>query len=301
MKPHFHKVPLASENSFSIRHDIKANFGTLWHFHPELELHYIIRGNGTQYIVDSISSFSDGDLILLGENLPHTWRCSEKFFQGNASVVVEAFVLQFLPTCFGKDFLHLPETHCVTSLYERAKKGMIIHGGTKEKIIIILNKILTASGFERIIYFLEILKEICSSTEYDTISPGYANSHLVDSSEMHQLEKIYTYVLANYREEISLESISEIANLSVSSFCRYFKTMTNKTFFEFLIEIRISNVCSALLEDKLPIEVICYECGFNNISNFYRHFKKITGMTPFTYKRQYLSEPKPLLKKEPYK
>ena len=289
MKPHFHKVPIASENSFSIRHDTKPNFGTLWHFHPELELHYIVKGHGTQYIGDTISSFSDGDLILLGENLPHTWRCTDEYFQGNPEVEVEAYVLQFLPTCFGKDFLGIPETHSISTLFETAKKGMIIYGETKAKLSEILHEIVKSNQLERVINLLKILQILGSSSEYQTISPGYANSHLNNISEMKRLEKIYTYVLAHYREEISLETISSIANLSVSSFCRYFKTMTKKTFFEFLIEIRISNVCRALVEDKLPIEVICYECGFNNISNFYRHFKKITGMTPYTYKKQYLS------------
>ncbi|WP_339880171.1 AraC family transcriptional regulator [uncultured Algoriphagus sp.] len=289
MKPHFHKVPIASENSFSIRHDTKPNFGTLWHFHPELELHYIVKGHGTQYIGDTVSSFSDGDLILLGENLPHTWRCTDEYFQGKPEVEVEAYVLQFLPTCFGKDFLGIPETHSISTLFETAKKGMIIYGETKAKLSEILHEIVKSNQLERVINLLKILQILGSSSEYQTISPGYANSHLNNISEMKRLEKIYTYVLAHYREEISLETISSIANLSVSSFCRYFKTMTKKTFFEFLIEIRISNVCRALVEDKLPIEVICYECGFNNISNFYRHFKKITGMTPYTYKKQYLS------------
>ena len=268
MKPHFHKVPSTSESSFSVRHDKKPNFGTLWHFHPELELHYIIKGEGTQYIGDTVSSFSGGDLILLGENLPHTWRCSEQYFRGDPNEEVEAFVLQFLPTCFGKDFLDLPETQAISALYETAKKGMIIHGKTKEKLAETLYEIVNASSLERIIHLLKILQILGATSEFETISPGYANSHLANVSEMHRLEKIYTYVLAHYREEISLELISSIANLSVSSFSRYFKKMTNKTFFEFLIEIRISNVCRALVDDKLPIEVICYDCGFNNISNF---------------------------------
>ncbi|WP_339707470.1 AraC family transcriptional regulator [Algoriphagus aquimarinus] len=289
MKPHFHKVPSSSESSYSFRYDKKPNFGTLWHFHPELELHYIIKGEGTQYIGDTVSSFSDGDLILLGENLPHTWRCTNRYFQGNPAVEVEAFVLQFLPTCFGRNFLDLPEALSISSLFETAKKGMIIQGQTKIRIIEALRELKTSSNLKRIILLLEILEMLSTSTDYTSISPGYANSHLVNISEMHRLEKIYSFVLAHYREEISLEKISSIANLSLSSFSRYFKKMTNKTFFEFLIEIRISNVCRALLEDKLPIEVICFECGFNNVSNFYRHFKNVTGMTPFAYKKQYLS------------
>lgn len=122
MKPHFHKIPNSSQRSFSIRYDRKPNFGTLWHFHPELELHYILNGQGTQFIGDTVRGFSDGDLILLGENLPHTWRCSEEYFQGNPNIEVEAYVLQFLPTCFGKDFIELPEAQTITSLFDKAKK-----------------------------------------------------------------------------------------------------------------------------------------------------------------------------------
>ncbi|GGW28158.1 AraC family transcriptional regulator [Arenibacter certesii] len=291
MKPHFYNIPSTSESSFSVRHDRKPNFGTLWHFHPELELHYIIKGQGTQYIGDTVSSFTDGDLIFLGENLPHTWRCTDAYFQGQDNIEVEAVVIQFLPTCFGEIFFKLPETKSISTLFEKAKKGMILHGDTRERIIEILLKITKVTQLERVINFLEVLKILVATTEYGTISPGYANSHLVTISEMQRLEKIYTYVLAHYKEEISLEKIASLAHLSVSSFCRYFKAKTNKTFFEFLIEIRISNACRTLLEDKLPIEVICYECGFNNVSNFYKHFKKVTGMTPFAYKKKYYSTP----------
>ncbi|GAB2999233.1 AraC family transcriptional regulator [Cyclobacterium sediminis] len=289
MKPHFHKIPNSSQRSFSIRYDKSPNFGTLWHFHPELELHHIINGQGTQFIGDTIRSFSDGDLILLGENLPHTWRCSEEYFQGNPKIKVEAYVLQFLPTCFGKDFIELPETQTINSLFEKAKKGMFIYGETKNKVTDILKDTFISNELDRLINLLRILKILAFTSEYETISPGYANSQLANDTEMQRLEKIYTYIMSHFREDISLEKVASIANMSVSTFSRYFKKMTNKTFLEFLIEIRISNVCSELIEDRLPIEIICYDCGFNNISNFYRHFNKITGMTPFAYKRKYLN------------
>ncbi len=288
MKPHFHKVPSSGASSFSLRHDTRSNFGTLWHFHPELELHFILKGHGIQYIGDTVSGFSDGDLIFLGQNLPHTWRCSEEYFGGHPSLKVEAFVLQFLPSCLGKEFLTLPETQSIPALFEVAKRGLKITGKTKELIAGMLYKMEDASQLERIIYLLQILNTLADSQEMETISPGYTYSHLLNTAEMQRLEKIYTYVLANFREDISLERISSISNLTVSSFCRYFKTMTNKTFFEFLIEVRISNVCKGLIEDKLPIEMIGYECGFHNISNFYRHFKKVTGLTPNQYKKRYI-------------
>lgn len=287
MKPHFHNIQSTAESSFSVRHDRKQNFGTLWHFHPELELHFIVKGRGIQYIGDNVSSFTDGDLVFLGENLPHTWRCADEYFRGDLNMEVEAVVLQFLPSCLGRDFFKLPETKSISVLFEKAKKGMILHGETKERIIKILPNIIRSTRLEKIVHFLEILQILATTYEYKTISPGYASRHLINVSEMQRLDKIYTYVLANYKEDINLEKIAGLAHLSISSFCRYFKTKTNKTFFQFLIEIRVSNACRALLEDKLPVKLICYDCGFNNVSNFYRQFKKITGMTPLEYKKQY--------------
>src|SRR6478752_8575385 len=107
MKPHFHKVPQQLESSFSIRRD--SSFGSLWHYHPELELHYVIKGEGVRFIGDNISNFSPGEILFMGQNLPHTWRCKEEYFQEASNLQVEAIVLQFLPTCLGKDFLSLPE------------------------------------------------------------------------------------------------------------------------------------------------------------------------------------------------
>lgn len=286
MKAHYHKVPITSEHSFSVRHDFKPNFGTLWHYHPELELHYIVQGKGTQYIGDNVSSFCDGDMILLGENLPHTWRCKEEYFVEDVDMNVEAYVLHFHRTCFGKDFLSLPETFLIPKLFEKAKKGMRIVGESKSQLAQLLEISVNANNLDRIIHLLTMIRILSETEEFETIAPAYAYSHLSNLSEMIRLEKIYTYVMANYKEEITLPYISALANMSETSFCRYFKTMTKKTFSEFLIEIRISNACRELMENKMPTEVICYDCGFNNVSNFYRHFKKVTGMTPFEYKKK---------------
>lgn len=285
MKPHFHKVPIGLAHSFGIRYDRKPNFGTLWHYHPELELHFIIKGQGIQYIGDTVSGFNDGDLILLGENLPHTWRCSEEYFQDNPNCQAEAIVLHFSPHCLGKNFLDLPEAQLIPLLFEKAKKGLKIKGKAKEKTQQLLHSLLQASQLDRLILLLQILNILAETQEIETISPGYSFSHLNNVAEMERLEKIYSYVMGHYRENISLEQMASLSNLSITSFCRYFKKMTNKSFFEFLIEVRISNVCKSLMKEKLPLEILSSECGFQNASNFYRHFKKVTGMTPFAYKK----------------
>lgn len=294
MKAHFHKVPIEPSKSFNIRFDQMSNFGTLWHYHPELELHYIIKGEGTQYIGDSLSYFLDGEMIFLGENLPHSWRCKEDYLEENSPMKINAYVLQFHPMCLGSEFLNLPEAQSIPSLFEKAKQGLIITGETKLKLADLLQQLEQATSLNRIILLLEIIKILSETNEYKTISPSYAFNHLTNLSEMHRLEKIYSFVLENFGSEINLSEIASLANLSTSSFCRYFKTMTNKTFFEFLIEIRISNACRGLIQNKLTTEAICYESGFNSLSNFYRHFKKVKDMTPFEYKKHYCTQNTPI-------
>ncbi|KAA8486297.1 AraC-like DNA-binding protein [Arcticibacter tournemirensis] len=290
MKPLFHKVPVKLQNSFSIRHDVASNFGTVWHYHPELEIQYVIKGEGVRFIGDNISNFSSGELILLGENLPHTWRCNETYFQPNSQLEVEAIVIHFLPDCLGKDLLNLPEAYLIPKLFEKAKQGMVIQGKTREKLSKLLFSAINATNLDRIIVLLSILKTLAETNEYSTITTSQHTFTQSSESDNIRLNKVYNYTLSHYKKEISLEEISSLSNLSVTSFCRYFKLMTKKTYYDFLIEIRISHACRALIEDKLPTEVICFECGFNNVSNFYRHFKKVTGITPLDYKRTYLNK-----------
>lgn len=290
MKPHFHKIPSTLQSSFSIRHDIKPDFGNIWHYHPELELHYIIKGEGVRFIGDKISNFTADEMILLGENLPHTWRCKDEYFQNNPDLHVEAMVIQFLPDCLGKYLLSLPEAYLIPKLFEKAKSGMVINGKTKEKLAELMRSSIEATNLDRIIILLTILKTLAETDEYSTIITGKNGFYQSNESETLRINKICTYTLSNYKSDITLEEIASLSNLSVTSFCRYFKLMTKKTYYDFLIEIRVSHACRFLIENKLPTEMICFDCGFNNVSNFYRHFKKVTGMTPLDYKRKYLNQ-----------
>jgi AraC-like DNA-binding protein/quercetin dioxygenase-like cupin family protein len=287
MKPHFHRVPVRSENSFSIRHEQAPGFGTVWHYHPELELHYLIKGRGVRLVGDNISNFSDGELVLLGENLPHVWRMEEGSNEG-----VEVIVIHFLPDCLGSGLLQLPEAYLVPRLFERAKKGLVIEGRAKEKVVQLMYQAVNAQNLDRLIILLSIIKILAETPEKKSITSGHA---LYKSSDVEtlRLNNIYEFTLANYRNDISLQQVAGIANLGITSFCRYFKLMTRKTYNDFLVEIRISHACRLLIEDRLATEVICFECGFNNVSNFYRHFRKVTDMTPLEYKKKYLYKPEP--------
>lgn len=288
MRPSFHKVPSQIRSSFSVRHDIEPNFGSIWHYHPELELHHVIQGEGVRFIGDNISNFQPGEIILLGANLPHMWRCNQEYFENDAHRHVEAMVIQFLPDSLGRDFLQLPETHLLPKLFEKAQKGMRFRGRTKEALSKLIHEATQASDLDRIILLISILKLMSQTDEFDEIASAHA-FYKSNETDTLRINKVCTYTLSNYKKDINLEEISSIANLSVTSFCRYFKMKTNKTFYDFLIEIRVSHACRLLVEDRLSTEVICFDCGFNNVSNFYRHFKKITGLTPLEYKKKYLT------------
>jgi len=289
MKAHFHKIPNTLQNSFSITHDIKPDFGDLWHYHPELELHYVIKGEGLRFVGDNISNFVPDEMVLLGENLPHTWRCKDDYLQNNPDLNTEAMVIHFLPDCLGKHMLTLPEAYLIPKLFEKAKSGMIIHGETKGKLVELMRLALNATNIDRIIVLLNILKTLAETDEYDQIINSSNTFYQSNESEILRINKICNYTLTHFKNDITLQEVASLSNLSVTSFCRYFKLVTKKTYYDFLIEIRVSHACRFLIENKLPTEVICFECGFNNVSNFYRHFKNVTGLTPLDYKRKYLS------------
>lgn len=288
MKPRLKKINAKLESSFNINHDILPNFGNVWHYHPELELHYNIKGEGLRFIGDNIDNFKSGEIILLGENLPHAWRCRDEYYQHNTQLNIEAIVIQFLPDYLGKDWTGIPEAYLVPKLYEKAKSGMMFYGETKEKIAHLMQSATAAHDLDRVIILLSILKIISETKDYKLITNENNAFNSPNEADTIRLNKVYTYSFANYKKAISLKEIAAISNLSVTSFCRYFKMMTRKSYYDFLIEIRISHACRMLIEDKLPTEVICFECGFNNVSNFYRHFKKHKGLTPLEYKRTHL-------------
>jgi len=286
MKPHFYKVNALPGESYTALHLKSRNFGSIWHYHPELELHYTVKGHGMRFIGDNVSSFRPGEVILLGENLPHSWQCQKEYYDEDPQASVEAVVVQFLPDCMGKELFALPEAYLLPRLFEKAKMGMVIHGSAGEALRELMPAAVHATDLERLVVLLKILSVLSTTDEYDHITSPYA-FYRTDEIETLQLSEIYNYTLAHFKEDISLEDVAALRNLTVTSFCRYFKMMTNKSYYDLLIEIRISHACRLLVEDRYPTDSLCYECGFRNVSNFYRHFKRITGMTPLEYKRTF--------------
>ena len=288
MNPKLLKVNKQPNQSFSIRQDEVPYFYNSWHCHPEMELVHIQKGSGIQFIGDNISRFKKDDLILVGANIPHLWRCDDAYFQQKLTLKAIATVAHFSENFWGNEFIELPENKKIKELIITAKRGIIIRGKAKLIVADLMQQLLHAEGTDRIILLLQILKNIseCSKTNTLLVSKGFEPS--LEIKETERINNIYTHSIANFKEKISLNNIAKIANISPNSFCRYFKLHTRKTYNHFLQELRVGHACKLLIQNKLNITQVCYESGFNNVTNFYKSFKKITGKSPLEYQKQYL-------------
>jgi AraC-like DNA-binding protein len=286
MKPQLLKISKSPVQSFSVRHDVKLNMDNKFHYHPEVELIHFIKGKGTQLIGDSILPFQSGDLILVGSNLPHYWRFennAEATGKGNAEVKVAHFSESFL----GSIFLNLPENRGIKDLLEKAKRGIKIEGKNKSKITKLLSSMLDAQGTDRIILLILALVQIAKNDQLVLLSsPGYIQ--LKEELHDERIQSIYDYTFANYKNKIHLEDIADVARISPNSFCRYFKTLTKKTYSQFLNEVKIGQACKLLIDNKINIKQVCFESGFNNFASFHKCFKDITGKSPMIYQKEFL-------------
>ena len=288
MKPQLLKVPKGLKQSFSIRRDVVLYFYDRWHYHPELELVHIEQGSGTQFVGDNIQHFQSGDLILIGPNLPHYWRCDEKYFQGDASLYAQATVLHFSENLFGESFLNLPENMAIYELLEKAKRGMKLFGEENKLVKAFLQNLLDQKESNPLIALLQILQTLSQSQDIKPLSNTDYQQEF-DQHDTDRINHIYQYSLANFQQKISIEDIAEVANISPHSFCRYFKSRSRKTYSQFLLELRIGHACKLLLEGKLSVAQICFESGFNNFANFNKYFKILTKKSPLQYQKEYRS------------
>ena len=285
MKPRHEKLTLEPKFSFVLQKDVYPYYPTPWHYHPEFELVLVVKSTGRRTVGDHEENFSDGDLVFLGPNMPHAFQNDPIYYQGNFSLTAEAIVIQFREDFLGKDFFNLPEMIPVTQLFDRAKFGIKILGNTRDQVAEMMHAMLKSSGTGRIIQLLAILETLSISEELQLLAnPGFVQQYAVSGND--RITKVHKYIMTNFRRNISLQDVAEVANMSVTSFCRFFKACTRKSFSLFLNEIRIGYACKLLLEEGHNISQVCYECGFNNMSNFNRQFKKITGKSPLQYRSQ---------------
>jgi len=286
MRPQLLKVSKGPDRSFSVRRDLVPHVNNRWHYHAEVELIHFKKGEGTQFIGDSIKRFKAGDVVMVGSNLPHYWRFDDVYFEENTKVMADIRVSHFNENFWGENFLHLPENNNIRAVLEKAKRGLQITGKTKLRVGELLEQLQSADGPQRIILLIEALSAIASCKGLVMLSSIGFKPDLVEV-ESDRINAIYEYSIKNFKRKIQLEEIAEVANISPNSFCRCFKSRTRKTYSQFLIELRVGHACKLLIENNQCIKRLCYESGFNNFTSFHKYFKLITGKSPLTYQREF--------------
>lgn len=220
------------------------------------------------------SRYNDGILLLLGPHLPHTNFGNRS--QGNVEIVAQ-FDLGFI----GSKFLLLPEMQDVKSLLQHAGQGLIFSKDVQDDIGKKLMTMFSLDPFQRMVQLLDILNSLSDIAKYEVLNSGVSPMRKIDYE---RINIVYAFVNGHFHEQIDLSMISDQVNLSIPAFCRFFKKATCKTFNQFLTEYRVTLACQALEDESKSVIEISMDCGFGDISNFNRQFKKVTGTTPSQYR-----------------
>lgn len=280
-KPTFEKVSPSFGSSILVKQhtDKRENNIAFWHFHPELELVYVNKGQGKRHIGNHLSYFNNSQLILLGSNLPHNGFTDR--FTANGTETIVQFKSDFL----GEDFFNVPEMNAINSLFDKAKKGILFKPEAKKIIGPKIEELPHVEGLYRVLKLLEILNDMAITDDYTLLNAdGFAFETKPQDST--KIDIIFKHVNNNFKNHISLEEIADKVSMTVPAFCRYFKKATGKTFTELVNEYRVVHATKLLLESQLSIADVCFECGFNNFSHFNKQFNEITGKSASNYRKE---------------
>jgi AraC-like DNA-binding protein/quercetin dioxygenase-like cupin family protein len=287
MKPLLKIIDTQQNNAFQIMKVCEPYFFPSWHFHPEYEIMLVVEGTGMRFVGDSMERFEAGDLVFYGANIPHLYRSDAAYYEKKSRLESKATVVYFKENFLGEAFWDLPDILPFKKLLSLAKRGIKFKGSARNELKKQIQKLDERNdGIEKIIKLLTILKIMAGTKEYELLSSG-AFTRYIGEDDCERINRVYQFIMDNYTSSPSLRQVSEIAHMSTTAFCRYFKSRTNKTYTQFLNEIKIGNACKLLADDDQSISQVCFEIGFNNFTHFNSQFKKITGLTPREYQHKH--------------
>jgi AraC-like DNA-binding protein len=277
-KPTFKKLTPSFGSSILVKQHVDTvdKNAAYWHFHPELELIYINKGQGKTHIGNHLSYFNNSQLILIGSNLPHNGFTDRLTANGTETTV------QFKSNFLGDDFLNVPEMGAIVSLFDRAKQGIRFKVETKKIIGPKIDKLLEHNGLKRVLKFLDILNYLAITDDYSLLNAdGFA--FVSEPQDSAKIDIIFKYINRNFQNHITLDEIADKVSMTVPAFCRYFKKATGKTFTELVNEYRVVHATKLLNESQMSV---CFECGFNNFSHFNKQFNELTGKSASNYRKE---------------
>lgn len=282
-KIHHEQVAPSLGSSFTIRKFDRQHSKnrSQWHAHPEFEIVYISNGDGNRHISNSLTSYKGGDLIIVGPNLPH-FGFSESLEEQHTEVVI-----QLTEDFLGSHFLKNPEFEDIAGLMERTRNGLSFRGGFKHEIGNEMMAMVDMKPLPRLLKLFEILDRMAHSTSFRMLHAEHMDFN-VDSVDGDRLQQISNFIKDRYQESLVVADVASDIGMTVPAFCRYFKKVTKKTFNQFLNEYRIGHARRMIRNSSYTLAAISLDCGFSNISNFNKQFKRITGETPSEFRKRHI-------------
>lgn len=257
----------------------QSRFDAHWHYHPELELTFISKGQGIRFSGDHVASYENGDLVLVGEYLPHNW-VSTNSDTAKKSI---AYVFQFEKKLFDP----FPECSIFSNLFEEASYGLHFTKSSDD-IIRAIENMDQLEPLRQLITFMQVLHALCKNKNYKRLSSISYNRHIASKSQ-NKISKVTKYILDRMEEPLSLTEVASYSGMTDSSFCRWFKQSVGNSFVTYLNLARIEKACQHLIQTDWSISEIAFHSGFETIGHFNRVFKKIKKVSPSSYRKSFLS------------
>lgn len=274
----YEKIIPNQTSSLKVLHIQQKKFDAPLHFHEEIEITWIIKGQGNRFVGDSIESFEENDLLILGNSLPHCW-----INHKNQIEDCKAIVLQFRQDFMGTEIWQKPEFQSLSLFFTNIRKGLQFLGNTKKLRDLIL-EVKNNEGLKRLFSLFILLQEMQNwETKKTLASEGFTQYH-PQKTQLKRIEETFSYLHKHFKEEIKLEDLADKLHMSKSAFCHFFKNNTGKTFSTMLNEMRLAYACRLLIESDKNIAQIAYESGYQNLSYFNKVFRTKYKMSPRAYK-----------------
>ncbi len=283
MKPVLEYLPRSSGESFVTRVFDYSYFPTPWHFHPEYELVLVTQSTGKRFIGDHVGEFAVGDLALIGPYLPHMYKNPPAYTTANSGLRARSIVVHFKEESFGSGALDLPELQRIAGLLERSFKGLAVTGTTNAIVSRKLHALVKAKDCSRWLGLLDILHILSESKDLHFICNNVITGR--NTAETVRMNQVIDFVLKNFSRDISVAEVARLTNMAENSFSRYFSQRTRKSFTNFVNEVRLNHASKLLIETDKSVTDICMACGYNNLSNFNRQFRRLYDKNPLSFKK----------------
>ena len=269
-------VPIDKDDLFIILNHPNAKFDYPVHYHPEYEINLVMDCTGTRVVGDSEEAFGISDLVMVGPSLPHAWKSDA---ESNHVITIQ----------FSEDMLNYPMVSKriftpIRQLLQDSVHGLSFEGSDQTAIREQIIALTRMQGFQSVTTFLSILNLMANANRKRLVTNLY-EPELGATSKSRRITKVCEYIGKNLDKELSLGDVAELVNMSESAFSHFFKKRTGMSYINYVNNQRVAKACTLLAETTLSAAEICYDCGFNNKSNFIRIFNKKKGMTPIEYRK----------------